>query len=86
MDPLDNLLTTHPIPTGWEISLKPYANWQFGCIDNPDCPFGEGSGATQTWAQSDGPELLLTLLGGVVGRIFGTYMGAFSQPNWKSVM
>ena len=39
MDPLDNRLTTHPIQTGCEMSIEPYPNSRFGCIDDPDHQF-----------------------------------------------
>jgi hypothetical protein len=61
MDPLGGLLTTRPIQTGWEISIEPYPNWQFGCVDNPDNQFGNSSVLARTRTRSDGPEPLLTL-------------------------
>jgi len=63
MDLLGNPLTTHPIQTAWEISIEPYLSWRFGCIDNPDLQFGNGSIWTWTQTWSDGLELLLTLGG-----------------------
>jgi len=61
MDPLGDPLTTRPIQTGWEFTLKPYPSRQFGFIDNPDHRFGTGSVSTRTRTRSDGPEQLLTL-------------------------
>ena len=61
MDPLGDLLTTHPILTGWEFTFELYPSWLFGFFDNPDSQFGNGSVWTQTRTQSDGPEPLLTL-------------------------
>jgi len=60
-DPLDNLLRTHPIQMGWEISSEVYLNWQFRGIDDPGCQFGDGSVPTETRTRSDGLEPLLTL-------------------------
>jgi len=60
MDPLDNPLTTSPIHTGCEISIELYPNWWFGCIDDPDCQFGNKSVPTRTRPRSTGPELSLT--------------------------
>jgi len=56
-----DLLTTHPIQTGWEISIEPYPCGRFGSIDNPDRQFGNSSVPTQTKTRSDGPEPLLQL-------------------------
>jgi len=39
---LDNMLRTPPIQMGWELSSELYLNWQFGCIDDLDCIFGDG--------------------------------------------
>jgi hypothetical protein len=61
MDPLGYPLTTRPIQTGWEFTMEPYPNGQFGFIDNQDRQFGNGSVWTRTWTRSDGPELLITL-------------------------
>jgi hypothetical protein len=61
MDLLGDLLTTHPIQTHWEFTIKPYTSWWFGWIDNPDCQFGNGSVWTWTWTRSHDPEPLLTL-------------------------
>jgi len=61
MDPLGNLLTTCPIQTGLEISIEPCLNWRFGCVDNLDRQFVNGSVPTRPCTCSDGPELLLTL-------------------------
>jgi len=36
MDQLDNPLTSHPILTGWEMSIEQYKNWQLGNIDDLD--------------------------------------------------
>jgi len=60
-DPLDNLLRTHPIQMGWEISIEVYLNWQFRGIDDPGCQFGDGSVPTETRTRSDDLEPLLTL-------------------------
>ena len=62
MDPLGNLLTTHPIQMGWELTMEPYPSGQFGLIDDPDGKFGNGSFWTWTRTRSDGPEALLTLV------------------------
>jgi hypothetical protein len=61
MDPLGDLLTTRPILTGWEFTLKPCPSEQFRFIDDPDRQFGNGSFWTQTQTRSDGAEPLLTL-------------------------
>jgi len=58
MDPLGYLLTTHPIQTREEFTLEPYPSGQFGCIDNPDRQFGEGSVEARTRTRSDCPEPL----------------------------
>jgi hypothetical protein len=44
MDPL----TTQPIQTDWEFTMKPYPSGQFGLIDNLDCQLGNGSVWTRT--------------------------------------
>jgi hypothetical protein len=56
------LLTTHPIQTGWVITIELYPKSQFGCIDNPDTHCGNGVVQTQTRNRSDSPELFLTPL------------------------
>jgi len=61
MDPLDNPLSTHPIPPGSQFSKEPYPSAWFGFIENPDLQFGSGSFPTRTRTGSDGPEPLLTL-------------------------
>jgi len=61
MDPLDNLLTTHPVQTGVEMSIEPYPNQQYRCMDIPDRQFRKGLVPTRTRTRSAGPELLLTL-------------------------
>jgi len=61
MDPLDNPLTTRPILTGCEMSIEPYPNSCFGCIDDPDPQLGNGSVLTRTRTRSAGPEPFLTL-------------------------
>jgi len=61
-DPVDNLLTTHPIETGWEVSNQLYPSGQFRCIDDPDRQFGDSSVLIQTWTQSDSLDPLLTLI------------------------
>jgi len=61
MDPLDNPLTTGPIQTGCEMSIEPYPNRRFGCIDDPDRQFGNGSVPTGTRTRSASPGPLLTL-------------------------
>ena len=60
-DPLDNLLTTHPIQTGWELSIELYPNWQCRIIADPECVFHDSSVSTLTQTQSGGLEPLLTL-------------------------
>jgi len=42
MDPLGDLLTTRPIPMGWEFTMEPYLSGQFWLIDDPDGQFGNG--------------------------------------------
>jgi len=61
MDPLCDPLTTRPIQTGREICIEPYPNRRFGCVDNLNRQFGNGSVLTPTQTRSDGPEPLLTL-------------------------
>ena len=61
MDPLGNPLTTHPIQTGWEISIELCLNWRFRCIDNPDRQFVNGYVPTRTQTRSDDAEPFLTL-------------------------
>jgi len=61
IDPLEDPLRTRPIQIGREMSIKPYPNWQFGFIDDPDRQSGDGAVSTQTRTWSDGPEPLLTL-------------------------
>ena len=70
MDPLCDPLTTRPIQTGWEICIEPYPNRRFGCVDNPDRQFGNGSVLTRTRTRSDGPEPLLTLV--QIGKFYKT--------------
>ena len=60
LNPLGDLLTTHPIQTGGEIAIKPYRGWQYGRIDNPDRQFGKGLVSTRTQTQSNGPEPFVT--------------------------
>ena len=62
MDPLENPLRTRPIQTDREMSIEPYPNRQFGCIDGPDRQFGDGSVLIWTETRSDGPEPVLTLI------------------------
>jgi len=62
MDPLGDPLTTCPIQTAWEFTMKPYPSGQFGFIDDPDRQYGNSLVWTQTRTRSDGPEPLLTLL------------------------
>jgi len=61
MGPLGDLLTTHPILTGWEFTSEQYSSWQFKSTDNTDPAFGNHSVWTLTRITSDSPELLLTL-------------------------
>jgi len=61
-EPLDNPLTTRPIMTGWELSIEPYPNWPFGCLDNPDGVFHDGFVSTRTRTCCGGPETFQTLL------------------------
>jgi hypothetical protein len=60
MDPLYNPQGTRLIPIGREMSIEPYPNRQFGCIDDPDGQSGYGSVPTRTRTRSDGPDPLLT--------------------------
>jgi len=60
-DLLDNPLTTSPIRTGWELTIEPYPNWQFGFTDDPDRLFGDNSVPSGTRIRSGGLEPLLTL-------------------------
>jgi len=61
MDPLDDPLSTRPCLMGWEMSIKPYPNWQLRCMDDQDRVFGDGSVQTRTRTPSGGPEPLLSL-------------------------
>jgi len=61
MDTLGDLLTTHPIHTGWECIMVLYPSGQSVFIDDPDRQFGNGSVWTLTRTRSDSPEPLLTL-------------------------
>ena len=61
MDQLENPVTTHPIQTAWEISIERYRNWQFRCIDDPDCQFDNGLVSTRSRIGSDSSAPLLTL-------------------------
>jgi len=61
MDPLGDPLTTRQIQMGWGFTIEPYPGWRFGCIDNPDLEFVNGSVPTRTRSCSDGLEPLLTL-------------------------
>jgi len=76
MDPLDNLQTTCPILTSWEMSIKQYPNWHLRWIDDPDHVVGDVLVPTQTWTQSSSPELLLTL--GMVDHLRGASGKALS--------
>jgi len=60
MDPLCNPLTTRPIQMAWEISIAPYQDWPFGCIDLIDCQSGNGSVLTWNWTRSDSLVPLVT--------------------------
>jgi len=62
LDPLCDLLTSSPIQMGWEICIEPDPNRRFGCVDNPDRQFGNGSVLTRTRTRSDVPEPLQTLV------------------------
>jgi len=62
MNLLDNPQTTCPIMIGWEISVEPYPNWQFGWFDNAQYIFGDSSIPTCTQTSRCGPEQLHTLL------------------------
>jgi hypothetical protein len=57
MDPL----TTRPIQTAWEFTIKLYPSWQFGFIDNQYRQFGNSLVLTQTGTQSNDPDPLLIL-------------------------
>jgi len=56
-----DLLTTHPIPTGWEFTIEPYLGWQFTYIDNQVRQFVNGSVLAQTRTWRGFQEPLLTL-------------------------
>jgi len=71
MDPLGNPLTTRPIHTGWEISMKSCPNWRLRFIDNPDSQFVDGSILTWTLTQSDIPEMLIKLAVNLAGMQAG---------------
>jgi len=43
MDPLGNPLTTCTIQMSWVFTMELYPSGQFGCIDDPDNQFGNGS-------------------------------------------
>jgi hypothetical protein len=62
MDPLGEPVTTRPIQTSSNIWIQPCPNWHFGCIDNPNRQFGNGSVLTRSRTRSDGPAQLLILL------------------------
>jgi hypothetical protein len=72
MDPLGDPVTTRSIQTGLEFTMEPYPSGQFGCIDDPDSQFGNGSVWTRTLTGSDGPELILTLC---ITVLFTTLVG-----------
>jgi len=61
IDLLDYMLTTSPIQMGWETSLAPYQNCQFGYINYPKQKLGNSRVPTRTWNRSDSPNPLLTL-------------------------
>jgi len=69
MDPLGDSLTTRPIQTGWEFTVKPYPCRRFRFVDNSDHEFGNGLGRTGTRTRSDSPEPLLPQ-----GRAAKTYV------------
>jgi len=60
MEPLGDLLTTHPIQTVWEITIERYLSWRFGIIDHPDSQFGNPSLSTWTWTRPHVADPLLT--------------------------
>jgi hypothetical protein len=60
MDPLDNALTTLPVPMGWRISAQLYPTWQFEWIGKVDCQRGHCSVPTGIQTLRDIPEMLLT--------------------------
>jgi len=62
MDPLDNPWIIRNIQTAWKVSIKPYLNWMFLCLDVLDCQFGDWLVPTNAKTQSDSLELLLTLI------------------------
>jgi len=76
MDPLDKPLTTHPIQMGWELPVKPYPNWQYGYIGNPDCVFGDSSVVIPTHAQCGGLESLLSVQ-------LSQWMERFDTAGWS---
>jgi hypothetical protein len=82
MDLLDDVLITRPIQMGWEYTIEPYLNWQFGLIDSPDCQSDDGSAWTLTQTRSDGPEPLLTLVAVQTGARFKEYL---EELNLKAV-
>jgi len=53
-DPLDNHLTTSQIQKGLEITIQPYPNGQFRCIDNSEHQFDDVLIRAQphTWSES----------------------------------
>jgi len=53
--------TTRPIPTGCEMSIEPYPDWRFWCMDDLDRHFGNGLVPNRTRTRSAGPEPFLTL-------------------------
>jgi len=59
-DPLGNPLTTRPIQMGREFTIGSYPSGRFGCLDDPDCQFGNCSIWTLTRTRSESPELVLT--------------------------
>jgi hypothetical protein len=85
MDPQGDPLTTRPILTGWEFTMEPYPSGQFGFIDDPDRQFGNGSVWTRTRTRSDGPEPLLTLLGGRDRASLEMHLlQAMIEQDWRS--
>jgi hypothetical protein len=43
MNPQGDLLTTHEMEPGWEITIELYRSRRFRCIANQDCQFGNNS-------------------------------------------
>jgi len=86
MDQLGDLLTTRPIQTGCEFTIKPYLSGRIWFIDNTDHQIGNGSVWARTRTRSYGPEPLLTLP--VIQLAIGAFMSSLSvkgcNKSWEA--